>query len=72
MNNKDIQNLYNKIQEKQYQNSFVETNGKWLLSRQGNGWNDWYDIKCTICNNIFNNSHISKFCPNCGNNMESE
>ncbi len=44
--------------------------GKWIKTVDGNGWNDWYVLKCPFCGATIEDKHYHSweynFCPNCG------
>lgn len=46
------------------------TQGEWIKTVDGNGWNDWYVLKCPFCGAIIEDKHYHSweynFCPHCG------
>ena len=41
----------------------------WIVKYEGNGWNDWENLICPICNTKFEDvawPSTYNYCPNCG------
>lgn len=45
------------------------SNGYWLEKYNGNGCNDYWDYKCSICKTVFERFQPYKYCPECGSIM---
>ena len=50
--------------------------GEWIKTMDGNGWNEWYVFKCSLCGATIEDKQCRSweynFCPNCGTRMKSE
>lgn len=48
--------------------------GNWIISVNGNGWNDWYVYECSECGSEYEKIGLRtyNFCPNCGADMKEE
>lgn len=46
---------------------------KWIKERQGDGWNDWLNLICPVCEKVHNRvPYIYNYCPDCGTYMKGE
>lgn len=44
---------------------------QWIEEHDGNGWNDWINLKCPVCGKVQNRvPYIYNYCPNCGVKMK--
>lgn len=47
--------------------------GEWIKTMGGNGWNEWYVLKCPICGATIEDKYYHSWkynlCPNCGAKM---
>lgn len=50
--------------------------GEWIKTVDGNGWNDWYVLKCPFCGATIEDKQYRSweynFCPNCGERVWGE
>ena len=50
--------------------------GKWIKTVNGNGWNEWYVLKCPFCGATIEDKQYRSWkyncCPNCRAKMEGE
>lgn len=50
--------------------------GEWIKTVDGNGWNDWYVLKCPFCGATIEDKQYRSweynFCPNCGKRVWGE
>ena len=48
--------------------------GKWIKTVDGNGWDDWYVLKCPFCGATIEDKYYRSweynFCPHCGVRMK--
>lgn len=48
--------------------------GEWIKTTSGNGWNEWYVLKCPLCDATIEDKQNRKweynYCPNCGARMK--
>lgn len=48
--------------------------GEWIKTMDGNGWDDWSVLKCSLCGATIEDKQCRSweynFCPNCGARME--
>lgn len=48
--------------------------GKWIKEYNGDGWNDYWDYKCSNCGKVYERAgailYDANFCPNCGKRMK--
>lgn len=44
--------------------------GKWIKQYNGNGWDDFWDYKCSNCGKVYERAsgvlYYANYCPNCG------
>lgn len=45
--------------------------GRWLKEYNGNGWNDYWDYTCSVCEKTLKRGEPYPYCPNCGARMEA-
>ena len=50
--------------------------GKWIKEYNGNGWDDFWDYKCSNCGKIYKRAdailYHANYCPNCGIKINEE
>ena len=50
--------------------------GAWIKTVDGNGWNDWYVLKCPFCGATIEDRYYHSweynFCPHCGEKVRGE
>lgn len=44
--------------------------GRWIEEYNGNGWNDYWDYTCSVCEKTLKRGEPYPYCPNCGAKME--
>ena len=48
--------------------------GEWIKTVDGNGWNDWYVLKCPFCGATIEDKNYRSweynYCPHCGNRVK--
>ena len=48
--------------------------GKWIKTVDGNGWDDWYVLKCPFCGATIEDKYYRSweynFCPHCGERVK--
>lgn len=58
---------------KEYFPSAEAVRGEWIKTADGNGWNEWWVFKCSICGATIEDKQYRSweynFCPNCGARM---
>ena len=65
--------LYEKYVELKHA-SAEAVQGEWEKTTDGNGWNEWYVLKCPLCDATIEDKQNRKweynYCPNCGARMK--
>ena len=50
--------------------------GEWIKTVDGNGWNDWYVLKCPFCGATIEDKYYRSwkynFCPHCGERVKGD
>ena len=50
--------------------------GEWIKTVDGNGWNDWYVLKCPFCGATIEDKQCRlweyNFCPHCGERVKGD
>lgn len=62
--------------DKIFTESTKANQGEWIKTVDGNGWNDWYVLKCPFCGATIEDKHYHSweynFCPHCGADVRGE
>jgi DNA-directed RNA polymerase subunit RPC12/RpoP len=49
--------------------------GEWIKEYNGDGWNDYWDYKCSKCGKVYKRAsailYDANYCPNCGKRMKA-
>lgn len=72
---KEINRLNLRVMKLAHELAAVNLNksGKWIKEYEGNGWNSWDNLTCSLCETKFvNPTFPMNFCPKCGAKMELE
>ena len=57
-----------------HRHSAKASQGEWIKTMDGNGWNEWYVLKCPFCGATIEDKNYRSweynFCPHCGNRVK--